>query len=146
MKKLLASLIAISLATLACGITVRATAPELPPATEQAVLQEYLTGRTIVVFGDEQFIANAKPDAEAVGMIVLSAPDLNGAIGLAEEREGPYEFHCVGEDNNEMVVVLSAGVAADRILFNSVPIVACSHGAILVGFLTDENPDLTVIK
>ncbi len=146
MKRLLVIVIILGFATLACGITVRATAPELPPATEEAILRQYMEGRTIVLFGDEEFINNAKPDAEAVGMVVLTAPDLDGAIALAGNQEGPYEFHCVDDNDNEMVVVMADGVPADRILFNGVPIADCFRGGILVGFLTDENPDLTILK
>lgn len=135
MKKSLASLIVLGIATIACGVTVRATAPE-----------QYLGGRTIVIFGGDEFIANARGDVEAVGMVVLTAPDLHGAIAIAGEEDGPYEYHCVDDNDNEMVVAIAQGIAADRILYNGEPIVACPHGAILVGFLTDENPNLTIVK
>lgn len=139
MKRIFVSIVLLTLASLACGIRVRATAPELAPATEEAIIRQYVEGRTVVVFGDEQFVANAKADAEAVGMIALTALSLNDAVVLA--GDSIVEFHCL--TSGGQVVVVQASHPSKIFWDGEHPITECASGAILVGFYTDESPDIT---
>ena len=132
------SLLALMLLACRCSVSVPMT-----EAQEQEVIESYLSGRTVILFGDDEFINNASPTLVEYGVNVLTATNAVEATKLAN---GFMEIHCVSGDVETVVHVKEPNqLFWDREnLLN--PIVACDMGMMMVGFATDSEPAVSVIE
>ena len=135
MKKTLLCLTVLFLLQLACKVTV--TTPLEP---EEA--RVFLEGRTAVVFGNSDFLANAFDDLEATGMELYSAHDLREALELPQV-EGFIEINCFAGEGGDPFLIAHAE-SPEKVDVESDLLLNCEYGIVFVGFMTTVSPTLII--
>ena len=108
----------------ACGLSTTNAAP--------SVTSLPLEGKTVVLFGDQQFIQNSTTTLEQLGATIVTAADYQSAqVGIDQ----PVEIHCIqpGQTNE---IVMQANHISNLNLFE------CEKGAIFINFRTITDPDV----